>query len=427
MALSSKSIYETTSLEEIRQKRLGRGNSLEPGKENPRHACDSQSTTIHFQSITSNHDGYLLRRDEVTKNELNESISAGACLRYSDPAVTRKGPNQSCSVEHWTDDIVFKNSPGGKVGLVEFRSFEETLHPCSNIVLSANKYIRKMKGGSQSILVHANDGRHYVVKMADNPIGPNLLANEHMGSLVAEAVGLPVAEARGICLSDSFIDSHPDLWFELPFGVRRPEKGVHFGSLLLGQTSGADRPTEYISPSRIDRITNRKAFLGMYLLDVWANHQDNRQAIFRRSTNNSQEVCFIDHGHMFGGPGWNFQDNLGSALHLEMAVYKDLWQDEQIGLWISRFQSVIPEALVLATQSISIQPQWYQGDLTKLTDRLTERLTNLAELVQQDFSRNWRAFEQKNIDETLRLSDSGIHGLGASDTRRAFYRRRATA
>jgi hypothetical protein len=230
--------------------------------------------------------------------------------------------------------------------------------------------------------------------MADNPIGPNLLANEHMGSLVAKAVGLPVVEPKEIFFSDSFIDSHPDLWFEVPFGVRRPEKGVHFGSLLVGQTSGSDRPTEYINPSRIDRITNRDAFLGMYLLDVWANHRDNRQAIFRRLSGNTLEVCFIDHGHMFGGPEWNFQDNPGSALHLEMAVYTGLWQDEQIALWISRFQSVIPEALNSAIQSISIQ--WYKGDLAGLTDKLTDRLANLAKLVQVDASRNWRASRQKH-------------------------------
>jgi hypothetical protein len=144
-----------------------------------------------------------------------------------------------------------------------------------------------------------------------------------------------------------------------------------------------DEVREAASPTRIDRITNREAFLGMYLLDIWANHQVNRQAIFRRSFGNTQEVCFIDHGHIFGGPEWNFQDNLGSALHLEMAVYTDLWQDEKIALWISRFQSVIPEALISATQSISIQPQWYQGDLAELTDRLTDRLANLAELFKK--------------------------------------------
>jgi hypothetical protein len=312
-----------------------------------------------------------------------------------------------------------------KLGLVEFRSFEDSLHPCSNAILSANKYIRKMKGGSQSILVRVNDGRHYVVKMTDNPIGPNLLANEHMGSLVAKAVGLPVAEASGIMISDSFIDSHPDLWFELPSGVRRPNKGMHFGSLFVGQTSGADRPTEYISPSRVSTITNREAFLGMYLLDVWANHQDNRQAIFRRSSTNELEVCFIDHGHMFGGPQWNFQGNLGSALHLEMAVYTDLWQDELVASWISRFQTIIPE--VLPSIGAPMASEWYSGDLNELLSELTDRLLRLPELVQTDVEKTWHPRQQKSPDESLRLSDFGIHDLRTPDTRSAFRRSRATA
>jgi hypothetical protein len=311
------------------------------------------------------------------------------------------------------------------LGLVEFRSFEDSLYPCSNAILSANKYIRKMKGGSQSILVRANDGRHYIVKLTDNPAGANVLANEHMGSKLAKAVGLPVAETKGICLSDSFIDSHPELWFELPSGVRRPNKGTHFGSMFIGQTSGADRPTEYISPSRISTVTNREAFLGMYLLDVWANHQDNRQAIFRRSSTSGQEVCFIDHGHMFGGPQWNFQDNLGSALHLEKAVYTDLWQDEHVSSWISRFQTIIPE--VLPSVGAPMGSEWYSGDLNELLSKLTDRLLRLPELVQADVEKTWHPSQQKSLDESLRLSDFGIHDLRTPDTRSAFRRSRATA
>jgi hypothetical protein len=314
------------------------------------------------------------------------------------------------------------------LGLVEFCSFEDSLHPCSNAILSANKYIRKMKGGSQSILVRANDGRHYVVKLMDNPGGPNVLANEYMGSLLAKALGLPVAEGKGICLSDSFIDGHPDLWLELPSGVRRPNQGMHFGSLFVGQTSGADRPTEYISPSRVNMITNREAFLGMYLLDVWANHQDNRQAIFRRNSTNELEVCFIDHGHMFGGPEWNFQGNQGnpgSALHLELAVYTDLWHDEQVAFWISRFQTMIPELLPSVVAPLA--SEWYSGNLSELLSSLTDRLLRVPELVQAGVERTWRPSRQKSTDESLRLSDFGIHDLRTPDTRSAFHRGRATA
>jgi hypothetical protein len=86
------------------------------------------------------------------------------------------------------------------------------------LILSANKHIRKMKGGSPSILVRANDGKHYIIKLHGNPSSCNLLANERLGSAIAKAVGIPVAESKGVFFSDSFIDSHQELWFELPWG-----------------------------------------------------------------------------------------------------------------------------------------------------------------------------------------------------------------
>jgi hypothetical protein len=308
------------------------------------------------------------------------------------------------------------------VGLVEFRSFEDALHPCSNAILSANKYIRKMRGKSQSVLVRANDGNHYFVKMTNNPVGANSLANELIGALLAKAVGLPVAESKGIYFSDSFIDSHPQLWFELPSGVRRPNKGVQCGSLLLGQTSGTKRPTEYISRSRINKIINREAFLGMYLFDIWANHQDNRQAIFSRLDENTLKVSFIDHGHMFGGPRWNFDEHFVPALHLETAVYANLWQDEQVASWISIFQSVIPAALQSAADVV--HPQWCQGDLSDLIGRLTARLACLPDLIGGGVSRNSWLFQQSIVNE-LQSSDFEIDDLRAP--RNSVYRSRATA
>jgi hypothetical protein len=313
-----------------------------------------------------------------------------------------------------------------KLGLVEFCSFQNELQHCSNVILSANKYIRNMRGGSQSILVQANDGKYYVVKMTGNPQGANTLANEYLGSLIAKSVGLPVAEGGGIYLSDSFIDSYPDMWFYLQSERRRPDKGLHFASLLVGQTSGHERPTEYISPSRIHMITNRDAFLGMYILDVWANHQDHRQAILRRASNDcTQEVVFIDHGHMFGGPEWNFQERPGIAFHLELAVYSDLWQDEQIASWISRFRTVLPE--MLSSLSPVVPSQWYKGEFSHLMCVLNDRLASLTELVQADGAKSWQLASQKSEDETLRLSDSGIHDLRTPNTRSSIHRGRATA
>jgi hypothetical protein len=278
-----------------------------------------------------------------------------------------------------------------------------------------------MKGGSQSILVQCDDNRFYVVKMADNPQGPNVVANEFLGSVIAGAVGLPVAEGMLIHMSDQFIDSEPDIWFELPSGRERPAAGFHFGSLLVGQPFGPQRPSEYISPSKISTIANRDSFLGMYILDVWANHQDDRQAVLlRRSDCGTQDVFFIDHGHMFGGPDWTFRERPGAALHLETSVYSELWDEEIVSSWISHFRTVLPEVLSWAG---SILPsRWYNGDLRGLMGELFHRLSNLTELVEKD-STKCRQFVPKNSEnDTLRLSDSGIHQLRTPDTRSALYR-----
>lgn len=300
---------------------------------------------------------------------------------------------------------------------VEFDSFLKEEHPCSTVFLSANKYIRKMKGGSQAILVKCDDNRYYVVKMAGNPQGPNILANEFLGSVFASAVGLPVAECMVVRLSDHFIDSAPEMWFEHRSGRKRPDAGLHFASLLVGQPSGPERPLEYISRSRINTITNRDAFLGMYLLDVWANHQDNRQAVLRkRPLDDTQEVFFIDHGHMFGGSEWNFQERPGVALHLESSVYTGLWDDEIVFSWISHIRTVLPDVLSWVTSVVPLE--WYNGNLRSLLDRLLDRLSDLAELVERD-ARTSRHFINGGHD-ALRLSDSRILKFRTPETRSAF-------
>jgi hypothetical protein len=283
------------------------------------------------------------------------------------------------------------------LSFVEFDSFYKKEHPCSTVFLSANKYIRKMKGGSQSILVQCDDDRFYVVKMAGNPQGPNVMANEFLGSVIAGAVGLPVAESMAIHLTNHFIDSDPDIWFELPAGTKRPDAGLHFGSLLVGQPSGPLRPSEYISPSRIDSIANRDAFLGMYILDVWANHQDNRQAVLLRRSDDAQEAFFIDHGHMFGGPDWNFRERPGAAFHLETSIYSELWHDEVVSSWISHFRTVLPEVLSWVTSILP--PRWYNGDLRGLMEVLIHRLSNLTELVQKDAARSRQFVHQNSENE----------------------------
>jgi hypothetical protein len=270
------------------------------------------------------------------------------------------------------------------------------------VVLSAIRHIRKMRGSSQSTLVQCDDGRYYIVKFTGNPQGANVLANEFLGGAIAGSVGLPVPESRVIYVSDTFIDDNPDAWFETPSGMRRPDSGMHHGSRLIGEPSGPNRPTDYIRRSSLHAITNRSAFLGMYITDVWANHQDNRQAILvGNPVDRTQKAFFIDHGHMFGGPDGLFQERAGVACHLERSVYSDLWIPEMVGQWISHFENTVPEIL---SSAISITPpEWYNGDLRVLQDLLLQRLQNLTQLVESDAKESQHFVHRNLANDILQL------------------------
>ena len=127
-------------------------------------------------------------------------------------------------------------------------------------------FVRKLPGGSQSILARACDGFQYVVKFANNLQGPNLLFNESAGSELYRACGLPVPEWRPIEVSDSFLDKNPDCWMQTEKGYLRPASGLCFGSRFLG---GNDKRLFEILPgSMFNRVHNQVNFWLAWLIDV---------------------------------------------------------------------------------------------------------------------------------------------------------------
>jgi hypothetical protein len=150
--------------------------------------------------------------------------------------------------------------------------------PTSVRVLVVSEFLRKLRGGSQPILVRANDGLLYVLKFAHNLQGPNLLFNEVMGTELYRACGLPVPEWRPLLLTDSFLDRNPSCWFEADGESIRPLAGLCFGSRFLA--TGEDSPLEILPGSHFARVANRHAFGLAWLIDICAQHSDNRQALF---------------------------------------------------------------------------------------------------------------------------------------------------
>jgi hypothetical protein len=162
------------------------------------------------------------------------------------------------------------------------------------------QYLRNFRGGSQAILARASDGFQYVVKFANNLQGPNLLFNESAGSELYRACGLPVPEWTPLWICDRFLDRNPTCWIQTPEGRLRPSSGLCFGSRYLGLNG--KRLLEILPGSMFKRVRNQSSFWLAWLIDVCAEHVDNRQAIFVEDADGLLDACFVDHGHLFGGP-----------------------------------------------------------------------------------------------------------------------------
>ena len=88
---------------------------------------------------------------------------------------------------------------------------------------------------------------------------------------------------------------------DIPERRLRPASGLCFGSRFLG---GNDkRLLEVLPGSSFKLVRIRVSFWLAWLIDVCADHVDNRQAIFVEYAGGWLDAHFIDHGHLFGGPG----------------------------------------------------------------------------------------------------------------------------
>src|ERR1700759_1799226 len=96
--------------------------------------------------------------------------------------------------------------------------------------LSAVRHVRKMRGGSQSHLLEADDGCWYVVKFRNNPQHRRILVNELLCAQFLDYLKITAPQTALVELSQSFLDANADVHISL--GSRRVEiePGWHFGS-----------------------------------------------------------------------------------------------------------------------------------------------------------------------------------------------------
>jgi hypothetical protein len=202
-----------------------------------------------------------------------------------------------------------------------------TMQRLKSNFLFLTRYIRNLRGGSQPILAEASDGLLYVIKYINNLQGPNLLFNESAGSELFHANALAVPNWMPIFISDSFLDHNPDSWMQTPTGRLRPVSGLCFGSRFLG---GDDiRILEILPGTSFLRVRNRESFWLAWMIDICANHADNRQAIFDEDAEGWLNAHFVDSGHLFGGPKGELHLPFLASRYLDPRIYQSISSKQQ--------------------------------------------------------------------------------------------------
>jgi hypothetical protein len=192
-------------------------------------------------------------------------------------------------------------------------------------VVQVVRFIRKLQGSSQPILVEGINGILYVLKFSNNAQGPQVLFNEAAGMQLYRACGLAVPIWEPLLLSKGFIERNRGCWIEGPSGLTPPEPGLCLGTRFL---TPSDRILEILPRDSYSRLDNPSCFWMAWLIDVCCNHTDDRQALFAKQVTGYIKAVFIDFGHLFGGPHGTDRSNPMTCMYIDLDIYPYLTEIE---------------------------------------------------------------------------------------------------
>lgn len=270
--------------------------------------------------------------------------------------------------------------------------------------LEARRHIRRMRGGAQSHLIEAEDGRFYVVKFKNNPQHRRVLVNELIASIFLDYLGISAPPAQIISISPEFLARNPEVGFQ--WGAQRIQAatGWHWGS---GYPGDPDRVAVYdfLPDALLRGVTNLREFAGALVFDKWMGNADGRQAVFfrRRPPEDSQAgaprffAWMIDQGYVLNGPHWDFPDLPLQGLYYRPTVYEPVTGWESFQPWLDRILHFPEDVMDQACKRVPLE--WIEGEeqaleavLERLLDRrrhVTRLLTDCRRAKPQWFP-NWR-------------------------------------
>ena len=194
-------------------------------------------------------------------------------------------------------------------------------------------------------------------------------------------------------------------------GRLRPASGLCFGSRFLGENG--KRLFEVLPGSVFKRVRNLVSFWQAWLIDVCAEHVDNRQAVFEEGADGWLDTYFIDHGHLFGGAGAGPNKHFRASCYLDRRIYGQT-PSEALLNFQNALQAV--DADKLRQRIEAIPAEWRHASALEGFERCLQRLAtpslvqHLLETIIDDLERRTEA--QSGVAGTERKPPSAVLRLG---------------
>lgn len=260
--------------------------------------------------------------------------------------------------------------------------------------VGATEMIRRLRGGSQPMLMRCRDSEYYIVKFKNNPQGLRVLFNDFLGSQLAMALGLPVATAAIVDVTERLIELTPEMRIEHERGWVRCKAGACFGSRYSNfaktKTSFPSLYHDFIAQGQYKNLQNCHDFLGMLVFDKWTGNTDNRQVVFFRSDPQLPfSVSMIDQGMCFNGDSWSFPDHPRKSLYAMKDVYEIVTGLGSFEPWLNKLENEITGDLIAKIAS-QIPAEWYSNDKVALKI-LVETLDNRRRLTRSLLLKAWKS------------------------------------
>lgn len=256
--------------------------------------------------------------------------------------------------------------------------------PAEVPTVRAVEFVRRMRGASQPLLLHADDGQYYVVKFVNNPQQARILANEMIAARLALALGLPVREPAFVEVPPELIAGNPEMKIEIGGRPMPCASGLQFGSSYAGQP-GPALVVDFLPDRLLRRVPNlAQAFTGALVFDKWTCNCDGRQMIFTKQAadeNSPYSPWMIDNGFCFNDGEWNFPDSPIRCIYPRRLVYESVRGFQSFEPFLSFVENLEAPQIEACLENI---PGEWCGERPEEIHRLAEQLFKRRRRVRQE-------------------------------------------